>query len=154
MSSLRMPGEPVCSSREPTHRAPDGKPKFESPFVHYNRLTFCFQVSSIQFNKHYREMVTTHTSPHGEVRLWEYTGEGEEKFACTAELKGHLGRVLDSALSPSGQYVLTVGNDESLRLWNCWKRDKSVTGEAASPSVTQKARRKYDGLPRPGLCLR
>lgn len=51
-------------------------------------------------------------------------------------LTGHTERILGMTISPCGQYVMSASSDESLRLWWCFKVDKS----AKLKSATKKSR--------------
>lgn len=49
-------------------------------------------------------------------------------------LTGHTERILGLTISPCGQYVMSASSDESLRLWWCFKVDKSAKLKSATKS--------------------
>ncbi|GMT14680.1 hypothetical protein PFISCL1PPCAC_5977, partial [Pristionchus fissidentatus] len=79
------------------------------------------QVTDIIFNSDYKEVMTSHGIPDFEIKIWKYPN-----FSEVATLGGHTARVLSLAQSPCGQQVMSAAADESLRIWNCFKIDKST----------------------------
>lgn len=91
----------------------------------------------------------------GQLCLWRYPSL--EKITC---LPGHLQRPMHLALSPDGQTVASLGDDEALKFWRCFpvakgqktlldlQQNRRQTGDAAGPEV--------DGGGRviPGLTIR
>uniref|UniRef100_A0A1I7SCR3 WD_REPEATS_REGION domain-containing protein n=1 Tax=Bursaphelenchus xylophilus TaxID=6326 RepID=A0A1I7SCR3_BURXY len=82
------------------------------------------QISGILFNKNYKEMCTSHGNPRSFLRFHHYKNQ---KFEAVGDIDSHTGRILSLTQSPCGQFVLSAASDETLRLWNCWKQDKSVS---------------------------
>ncbi|CAI4222250.1 unnamed protein product [Auanema sp. JU1783] len=77
-------------------------------------------VNSIVFNRDYKEMMTAHSS--GQLHIWQYPS-----YANTCILKGHQPeRAVSLVASPCGQYVMSAGADETLRLWIPFKVDKTT----------------------------
>src|SRR5205807_2040802 len=98
-------------------------------------IKLIFQVTGITFNKHYKEMMTSHGIPQPGVRVWRYdhSGTSPPHFDHLADLNGHGGgRVISLCESPCSEYVLSCGNDETMRLWHCWKVDGSSSSSSAS----------------------
>lgn len=89
-------------------------------------------MSGILFNKNYKEMCSAHGHPRSFIRFHRYKGQ---RFETVGDLEGHGGRILCMTQSPCGQFVLSAASDETLRLWNCWKMDKSV--QSLSNSLRQ-----------------
>uniref|UniRef100_A0A915DJT8 CDC20/Fizzy WD40 domain-containing protein n=1 Tax=Ditylenchus dipsaci TaxID=166011 RepID=A0A915DJT8_9BILA len=83
------------------------------------------QVSAILFNKLHKEMITGHGNPSSGVRVWRYDSN-KSLFEHVADLKSHGGRVLGLCQNHDGSYVMSSGDDESMRLWCCWKSDSSL----------------------------
>ncbi|KAG5462701.1 MAG: WD40 repeat-like protein, partial [Olpidium bornovanus] len=54
-----------------------------------------------------------HKGEDGTISIWR-TSDWE----CLKTMKGHLGRVNDLAIHPTGKIALSVGSDKTLRLWN------------------------------------
>ncbi|GMS84469.1 hypothetical protein PENTCL1PPCAC_6644, partial [Pristionchus entomophagus] len=79
------------------------------------------QVTSVIFNSDYKEVMTSHGNPNYEIKIWKYPS-----FSEVATLGGHTARILSLAQSPCGQYVMSAAADESLRIWQCFKIDKST----------------------------
>jgi len=90
------------------------------------------QVSGILFNKTYKEMITGHGNPSSGVRVWRY--EAGKGFEHIADLKSHGGRVLGLCQNPDGSYVMSTGEDETMRLWCCWKADPSLLNSQSQHS--------------------
>lgn len=47
-------------------------------------------------------------------------------------MTGHTARVLQLAMSPDGNTVMSAGADETLRLWNCFSPDPNLTKKEKS----------------------
>lgn len=84
------------------------------------------KVTDVLFNSDYKEIVTSHGTPSFDLKIWKYPN-----FSEVASLGGHTSRVLSMAQSPCEQYVISASADESLRVWNCFKVDKSTAKLAA-----------------------
>jgi len=78
------------------------------------------QIVSIVCNKTYSEMITGHGNPHPGVRVWRRDPSGN-KFEHVADFKEHGGRILGLCQSPNKQCVMSTGDDETMRIWHCWK---------------------------------
>ena len=77
------------------------------------------QVSSILWSKEYQELISGHGYAKNELVIWKYPG-----LTKICELTGHNRRVLGMAMSPDGSTVVSLGADETLRFWECFKIDK------------------------------
>lgn len=75
-------------------------------------------------------MITSHGNPKPGVRLWRYEVSGidrQPKFEHIVDMNGHDGgRVLGLHQNPDGAYVMSFGDDDTIRIWDCWKVDESV----------------------------
>jgi len=58
------------------------------------------------------------------LKLCKYSSR-IEKFDPCMDLEGHTDRLIGLTQSPCGQYLITGGADETLRLWHCFKVDES-----------------------------
>ncbi|KAK2995053.1 hypothetical protein RJ640_024511, partial [Escallonia rubra] len=71
------------------------------------------QVCCLLWNKHERELLSSHGFNKNELILWKYPS-----MVKLAELYGHSSRVLYMTQSPGGYTVASAAADETLRLWN------------------------------------
>lgn len=99
------------------------------------------QVSSLLWNPHERELLSSHGFSQNQLCLWKYPTMTKVK-----ELTGHTARILHMAASPDGSCVVSAGADESLRFWN-------VFGEGAAAKDAKVA---VAGSPNPirGMAIR
>ncbi|XP_065850512.1 cell division cycle 20.1, cofactor of APC complex-like [Euphorbia lathyris] len=70
-------------------------------------------VSSLLWNKHERELLSSHGFTQNQLTLWKYPS-----MVKMGELTGHTSRVLCMTPSPDGCTVATVAGDETLKFWN------------------------------------
>ena len=94
------------------------------------------QVSCVLWSKSYRELISSHgfreaSSVMSPLVIWRYesartaaetasTGDAA-RLTPVCELQKHEDRVLSMAMSPSGHTVASVGPDEKLCFWECFK---------------------------------
>ncbi|PHU08682.1 Cell division cycle 20.1, cofactor of APC complex [Capsicum chinense] len=71
------------------------------------------QVCSLLWNRHERELLSSHGFTDNQLTVWKYPS-----MTKISELFGHTSRVLHMAQSPDGYTVATVAADERLSLWN------------------------------------
>lgn len=94
------------------------------------------QVCALLWSKSYKELISAHGYANNQLTIWRYPSMVKQ-----IELTGHTSRVLQMALSPDGNTVISAGADETLRLWNCFTPDPvaskkpSTAGSKAKPSV-------------------
>jgi cell division cycle protein 20 (cofactor of APC complex) len=90
------------------------------------------QVCSLLWNKHERELLSSHGFSQNQLTLWKYPS-----MVKIAELTGHTSRVLHLAESPDGYTVASAAGDETLRFWQVFgapdtlKRTKSKDAAGA-----------------------
>lgn len=90
------------------------------------------QVCTLLWNKHERELLSSHGFSQKQLTLWKYPS-----MVKITELTGHTSRVLHLAESPDEYTVASAAGDETLRFWQVFgapdvlKRTKSK--EAAGP---------------------
>lgn len=87
------------------------------------------QITSLNWAPHYRELVSTHgigqtESAKGMINIWSHPA-GQK----VAEIEAHEQRVLHASLSPDGEVLATVSDDEELKLWRVFERP-AETGKA------------------------
>ncbi|XP_059276629.1 cell division cycle 20.2, cofactor of APC complex-like [Lycium ferocissimum] len=71
------------------------------------------QVCSLLWNRHERELLSSHGFTDNQLTVWKYPS-----MTKISELFGHTSRVLHMVQSPDGYTVATAAADETLRLWN------------------------------------
>ena len=71
------------------------------------------QVCALQWNKHEKEILSSHGFAKNQLCLWKYPTMCKVK-----ELNGHTARVLHMAQSPDGSCVVSAAADETLRFWD------------------------------------
>lgn len=76
-----------------------------------NSLTTNSQVTSIIFNPHARELISSHGYPDNQLSIWAYPSLN--KIADINQ--AHDTRVLHTTLSPDGCTVATASSDENLK---------------------------------------
>eukprot|EP01018_Ginkgo_biloba_P016633 Gb_04843 [translate_table: standard] len=70
------------------------------------------QVCALMWNRHERELLSSHGFSQNQLTLWKYPS-----MVKIAELTGHTSRVLHLAQSPDGYTVASAAGDETLRFW-------------------------------------
>lgn len=70
------------------------------------------QVCSLLWNRHERELLSSHGPNQNQLTLWKYPS-----MVKITELTGHTARVLHMAQSPDGYTVASAAADETLRFW-------------------------------------
>jgi cell division cycle protein 20 (cofactor of APC complex) len=78
------------------------------------------QVSSLLWNKNYRELMSSHGFAQNQLTIWKYP-----EMSRVCDLLGHSNRVLGMSASPDQETVVSVGSDETLRFWKCFALDEA-----------------------------
>jgi cell division cycle 20, cofactor of APC complex len=79
------------------------------------------QVCSILWSKtHKNELVSSHGFSQNQLTVWDYP-----RMTKLTELTGHTERVLQMAMSPDGETVVSVAADETLRFWRIFENKPS-----------------------------
>ena len=73
------------------------------------------QVCDILWSTHYKEIMSAQNCASSQLCIWRYPSL--EKITS---LPGHLQRPMHLALSPDGQTVASLGDDEALKFWRCF----------------------------------
>ena len=73
------------------------------------------QVCALQWNRHEREILSSHGFSQNQLCVWKYPS-----MVKMAEMTGHTARALHLAQSPDGTTVVSGGADETLRFWRCF----------------------------------
>ncbi|KAF9904575.1 ubiquitin-protein transferase activating protein [Linnemannia zychae] len=94
-----------------------------------NTLNAGSQVTSIIWSKEYKEFMSSHGFPNNNLSVYSYPSMSKVVDIPAA----HDSRVLHSAVSPDGQTVATVANDENLKFWKLFeKQPKDGKGGSGS----------------------
>nr|UOP57028.1 putative wd repeat-containing protein slp1 [Thecaphora frezii] len=91
------------------------------------------QITSLKWSQHYRELVSTHgigthESAKGMINIWSHPS-GQK----VAEIEAHEQRVLHASLSPDGEVLATVSDDEELKLWRVFEKPVEASKGAKGP---------------------
>jgi cell division cycle 20, cofactor of APC complex len=73
------------------------------------------QVCGLQWNRHEKEILSSHGYSKNQLCLWKYPS-----LVKIGEMTGHTQRVLHMAQNPEGSMVVTAAADETLRFWKCF----------------------------------
>jgi cell division cycle protein 20 (cofactor of APC complex) len=92
------------------------------------------QVCSLQWNRHEREILSSHGFSQNQLCLWKYP-----TMAKVAEMNGHTSRVLHLAQSPDGTTVASAAADETLRFWKCFGDGSKSSSTGTSKAVSKSA---------------
>lgn len=85
------------------------------------------QVCALQWNRHEREIVSSHGYSKNQLCVWKYPS-----LAKVGEMTGHTARALHMATSPDGSSVVTAGADETLRFWRCFGEPTAKAADKAA----------------------
>jgi len=94
-----------------------------------NKIDTGSQVSSLVWSLNTKEIVSGHGYSQNQLTVWKYPS-----MTRIAELTGHADRVLQLAMSPDGSTVMSLGADESLRLWKIFDVDPAKKEERSKKS--------------------
>lgn len=83
------------------------------------------QVCSLLWNKHEKEIISSHGYSKHQISLWKYPSMHK-----IAELNGHMSRVLYLSMSPDGCSIVSGAGDETLRFWKIHDNKRAVTQES------------------------
>lgn len=89
------------------------------------------QVCALQWNRHEREILSSHGFSQNQLCLWKYPS-----LAKVAEMTGHSSRVLHLAQSPDGTTVASAAADETLRFWKCFGDAAPVASKTLGKGVS------------------
>lgn len=76
------------------------------------------QVSGLEWNEEYQELVSAHGYQNNEVNIWKFP-----TMSKVGELRGHSHRILGMCMSPDRSTVVSLSADETLRFWECFPID-------------------------------
>ncbi|KAH9296035.1 hypothetical protein KI387_039623, partial [Taxus chinensis] len=91
-----------------------------------NTINTNSQVSSLLWNKHERELLSSHGFSKNQLTLWKYPS-----MVKIAELTGHTSRVLHLAESPDGYTVASAAaaGDQTIRFWQVFGTPETKSKE-------------------------
>jgi cell division cycle 20-like protein 1 (cofactor of APC complex) len=81
------------------------------------------QVCSLIWNKHEKELISSHGFSKNQISFWKYPS-----MCKITELSGHMSRVLYLSMSPDGCSIVSGAGDETLRFWKIHD-SKKLTNE-------------------------
>lgn len=76
------------------------------------------QISGLEWNEEYQELVTAHGYQNNEINIWKFP-----TMKKIGELRGHTHRILNLSMSPDKSTVVSLSADETLRFWECFPVD-------------------------------
>lgn len=111
-----------------------------------NSLVTTSQVTSLAWNPHGKELLSTHGVPDHHIALWSYPSLGK-----IAEIPhAHQARILHSCVSPDGMTVATASSDEDLKFWKVFDMGKKAMSGSSARMLTGKDVDENDGIGRKG----
>ncbi|GAA6021912.1 hypothetical protein JCM11491_004791 [Sporobolomyces phaffii] len=112
-----------------------------------NSLVTPSQVTSLRWNPHAKELLSSHGVPDHHLSVWSYPSL--EKIADIPH--AHQTRILHSCVSPDGTTVATASSDEDLKFWKVFDLGKKAKlGGGQARMLTGKEIDENDGMGRKG----
>ncbi|XP_072854572.2 elongator complex protein 2 isoform X1 [Pogona vitticeps] len=75
---------------------------------------------------------------HGALHLWKQTPANKREWAPAVMISGHFNSVQDVKWDPEGEFIISVGSDQTTRIFAPWKRENKAEvswHEVARPQV-------------------
>uniref|UniRef100_A0A8D2J104 Elongator complex protein 2 n=2 Tax=Varanus komodoensis TaxID=61221 RepID=A0A8D2J104_VARKO len=75
---------------------------------------------------------------HGALHLWKQTSVSQREWAPEVVISGHFNAVQDVTWDPEGEFIISVGSDQTTRIFAPWKRangEEVSWHEVARPQV-------------------
>ncbi|XP_053099846.1 elongator complex protein 2 isoform X2 [Hemicordylus capensis] len=75
---------------------------------------------------------------HGALHLWKQTSANKREWAPEVMISGHFSGVQDVKWDPEGEFIITVGSDQTTRIFAPWKRENEAEvswHEMARPQI-------------------
>lgn len=95
-----------------------------------NSLVTPSQVTSLIFNPHSREILSTHGFPDYAISIWTYP-----TLSKVIDIsQSHENRVLHSCINPDGTTIATAASDENLKFWKVFELPKKI-GTTTGPNA-------------------
>ncbi|XP_029919923.1 elongator complex protein 2 isoform X2 [Myripristis murdjan] len=82
-------------------------------------------------------MIVAHAF-HGALHLWHKDQDKEGEWSPGVVISGHFNAVLDLSWDPEGEFILSVGSDQTTRLFTPWKKQdaaQSTWHEISRPQI-------------------
>uniref|UniRef100_A0A5S6QE05 WD_REPEATS_REGION domain-containing protein n=1 Tax=Trichuris muris TaxID=70415 RepID=A0A5S6QE05_TRIMR len=90
------------------------------------------QVSGLLWSGYFNELATCNGLPSNRVVIWTYP-----YLNVLKRLKEHSNRILSMVMSPCGEYILTAGADESIRVWHVFDKSGKYHFNCRSSSTAE-----------------
>lgn len=104
------------------------------------------QVTSLVFNPHSKELLSSHGIPDHQLSIWSYPSLTK----VTDIPQAHETRILHSCLSPDGTTVATASSDENLKFWRVFDAKKGSKSGHGSRTLGAKDVEEDDGIQKKG----
>lgn len=90
-------------------------------------------VTALVWSRTSKELVSGHGAPNNAIKVWRVTSTSQS--AChlvpaASHESPHAQRIIQTALSPDGQTLVTASADESIKFWRCFEDPKEGLGVA------------------------
>lgn len=97
-----------------------------------NSLVTPSQVTSLVFNPHSREILSSHGFPDNQLSIWTYPTLSKVVDITQA----HETRVLHSCINPDGTTIATASSDENLKFWKVFDLPKKSASSSSGAGGT------------------
>ena len=89
------------------------------------------QICDLVWSTHYRELLSSQGGEN-QMTIWLYN---ERILEAQKYLHGHRNRTLNLELSPDGQSVASLGDDETLKIWTCFTKTPGLRPIRMKPRI-------------------
>lgn len=104
------------------------------------------QVSAILWSSNYKEIISSHGQQENQLSIWKFP-----EMTKVCDLMGHGNRVLGMSMSPDEESVVSIGADETLRIWKCFAIDEKMKKSKEAVKKSKDSAGHKSGL---GRCIR
>lgn len=79
------------------------------------------------FNPNRTQMITA--TSDGRLKIWD---KRNDRFICSSILKGHIGKILGVQYSRNGKYIMSIAEDNTLKIWDAETLQCIITKRCSS----------------------